>query len=616
MMNCGKERLPGSHLSRTLGTAYPCGEAESIAGRSKRGSPRLGKRRMTGVKVKPCSKCTVTAGNFTAVITAKTVWWCSVALVLGNGILHAAGDNPADRVVILANSRQPESVGLAEFYAGQRGVPPANIVALPLPEAESITWRQFIDEVYQPLQDELYRRGWIEGTASSLLDRLGRKRYALTGHRISYLVVCRGVPLRIYHDPTLLVDTLGSRINPQLNKNEAAVDSELSLLAQSGYEITGFIANPLFANERPPALDAEMVVKVSRLDGPDFASARRLVTSALEGENHGLLGRGYVDLKGPDANGDKWLESVRRQLEDLGFDIEVENTSDTFSPETRFDAPVLYFGWYASNLNGPFAAEGFTFPPGAVALHIHSFSAQTLHSDSQGWCGPFVARGVAATVGNVFEPFLDFTHRPDLLLHALGQGKTFGDAVYYALPALSWQAVAIGDPLYRPFKISLEKQEEQTGRLPPALAPYALIRRANLLLRQGQKSGALAVLKAGLKQSPGLALGLSLAKLALTENDAGTAMSALAFVPLLKEFRPEDWPLLREIAGLLAAHGSRPAALQIYAKLVCVKAPAPDALKALLAEARAAAEAAGEAGLSQEFARQLNELTAPPPAAP
>ena len=79
-----------------------------------------------------------------------------------------------------------------------------------------------------------------------------------------------------------------------------------------------------------------------------------------------------------------------------------------------------------------------------------------------------MARGVTATVGNVFEPFLDFTHRPNLLLRALSQGKTFGDAVYYALPALSWQAVAIGDPLYRPFKVSLEDQEQQSARLPPS----------------------------------------------------------------------------------------------------------------------------------------------------
>ncbi len=555
------------------------------------------------------------SGQLHRVIFAQTIRW-GLTLFLGTGLLSAAGDNLAARVVILANSRQPESVQLAEFYAAKRAVPPANIVALPMPEAESITWRQFIDEVYQPVQDELYRRGWIEGTDSSLLDRLGRKRYAMIGHHISYLVVCRGVPLRIYNDPALLAETAGRKISPQLNKNEAAVDSELSLLAQSGYEITAFVANPLFANEQPSSLEAEMVVKVSRLDGPTFESARRLVTSALEGERSGVMGRAYVDLNGPNMDGDKWLESVQTQLRDLGFDTDVERTGATFGAEARFDAPVFYFGWYHADLNGPFTAEGFAFPPGAVAMHIHSFSAQTLHSDSQGWCGPLVARGVTATVGNVFEPYLEFTHRPDLLLHALIQGKTFGDAVYYAQPALSWQTMAVGDPLYRPFKVSLEEQEKQSARLPPALAPYVIIRRANLLVQKGRTDEALAGLKAALKRQPSLVLGLSLARLALAAHDAGTAVSSLEFVTQLKAFNRTDWPLGREIAGLLAANGARPTALQVYANLARANPPTTGALRTLLAEALATADAAGDRQQSLDFSRQLNELTAPSSAAP
>ena len=87
-------------------------------------------------------------------------------------------------------------------------------------------------------------------------------------------------------------------------------------------------------------------------------------------------------------------------------------------------------------------------------MHIHSYSATTLRNRDTGWSGPFVARGVTATVGNVFEPYLQLTHRPDLLLRALVRGATFGDAACYAQPALSWQVIAIGDPLYRPFAVS------------------------------------------------------------------------------------------------------------------------------------------------------------------
>ncbi len=527
----------------------------------------------------------------------------------------AQGDALAVRVVILANSRQPDSVRLAAFYAEQRGIPPANIIALPLPETEDITWREFIDQVYQPVQDALYARGWLEGTATSLLDKFGRRRYGFTGHRLSYLVTCRGVPLRIYNDPTLLDEKNPRRIAPSFNKNEAAVDAELSLLAQSGSEITGMISNPLFANDHPSSLDAEMVVKVSRLDGPTFDDARHLVTSALAGERQGLLGRYYIDLKGPHPDGDEWFGSVLTQLQDLGFDGDVERSTGTFGAEARFDAPVLYFGWYAGDLNGPFALPNFSFPPGAIALHIHSFSARTLRSASAAWCGPLVARGVAATVGNVFEPYLQLTHRPNLLLRALSRGRTLGDAAYYALPALSWQAVLIGDPLYRPFQVTLEEQERRMDSVPPGLAPYAFIRRANLLLRQNDGAGALAVLQAGMKTRPGLALGLALAKAQWTGGDAKAAVTSLGFATAMKEFRAQDWPLVREIAVFLAAHGARPAALQVYATLARTRAPGTDLQRTLLVEARSTADAAGELALSLEFSRQLNALTPvlPPP---
>jgi uncharacterized protein (TIGR03790 family) len=48
---------------------------------------------------------------------------------------------------------------------------------------------------------------------------------------------------------------------------------------------------------------------------------------------------------------------------------------------------VLYFGWYAGAVNGPFTVPVFRFPPGAIAVHIHSYSAQSLRSDKQYWCG-------------------------------------------------------------------------------------------------------------------------------------------------------------------------------------------------------------------------------------
>ncbi len=525
----------------------------------------------------------------------------------------AAADDLAARTVILVNSAQAESVELGEFYAQQRGIPAANLVALRMPEAESITWREFIDQIWQPLQDELLRRGWIEGVAGDVLDRLGRRRVSIAGQRIAYLVVCRGVPLRIHHDPTLVDEAAAKKLPEQSRTNQGAVDSELSLLAVGNYAIEAFRPNPLFTRAHSLDPGTQLVVKVARLDGPTAADARRLVTSALEGERHGLLGRYYLDLRGPHPDGDRWLEAVQRQLDGLGFDGDVERTPGTLDAAARCDAPVLYFGWYAANLNGPFAREGFSLPPGAIALHIHSFSAETLRSPTKGWCGPLVARGVAATVGNVFEPYLQLTHRPDLLLQSLASGATLGDAAYFALPVLSWQAILVGDPLYRPFHVTLAQQQKTLAALPPALAPYAVVRAARLREREGNPAEARAMLEAGGRKFPDakLVLALALARTVSRQNDTPAVVAALRFLAAMPQYQPEDWALVREAAESLAKHGAPEPALDVYARLAQASAPTPEARRALLMEARQAAERAGDAAHAAEFGKMLDGVLAP-----
>lgn len=374
-------------------------------------------------------------------------FWC-IALVIAPAL---RADDLAMRTVILVNSLQPESVALGRDYAKQRGIPAANLVALAMPTEETIRWHAFVDRVWQPLQDELLLRGWISGlfAAGGERDGLGRRKVKLTGHRMAYLVVCRGTPLRIEPDPSLRLKAVVAGRTEENTTNQGAVDSELTMLAIGGYDLAGWLPNPYFNTARPPAV-ASLVVKVSRLDGPTWEDARGLVRSALAGEREGLGGRYYVDTGGPFEAGDTWLEETARQLGWLGLAGEVDRNKSTFGPEAKITDAAWYFGWYAGELNGPFAQPGFRFRPGAIALHIHSFSAETLHSPMKNWCGPLVARGAAATFGNVYEPYLALSERPDLLVAALVRGETLGDAAYAAMPALSWKAIVIGDPLYRP----------------------------------------------------------------------------------------------------------------------------------------------------------------------
>jgi hypothetical protein len=307
--------------------------------------------------------------------------------------------------------------------------------------------------------------------------------------------------------------------------------------------------------------------------------------------------------------GNRWLEAAARHLGTLGFDLDVDREPATLPATARIDAPVIYFGWYAGDVNGPFALPGFRFPPGAIALHIHSFTATSLRSPAQGWTGPMVARGVTATVGNVAEPYLQFTHQPDLLLRGLARGDTLADAAYYALPVLSWQAILIGDPLYRPFAVPLEQQLEDRARVPSPGSSYAVLRRMRLLDAANKSAEATALVRAALAAKPDLALGVALAQRLRSTGEADAA-SALGFAVLLKDFSANEWALARQAAQLLEACGRPSSAVGVWRTLLAAPLLPRELRLAWLPEARVAALAAKEANQAAAWQREFEELVA------
>ena len=522
---------------------------------------------------------------------------------------ETADDHLAARVIVLANRDDLESVELARYYAQRRGIPEQNIVALPMPLGETVDWHVFVAHIFDPLQTWLRERGWIDAIAMDLHDPAGRRKLAVSGHRVAFLTVCRGVPLKIRDTAGLPADG-PARAPAQFGTHRASVDSELALLAQSGTRRDGFVANPLFARDAPSALELGRVVRVSRLDGPTAAAARQLIDGALTAERDGLIGRAYVDLGGPHPLGERWLNSAVGLLEQAGFEVRTQRERRTMRATDPADAAALYLGWYDSHVSGPFALADYRFPPGAIALHIHSFSAASLRdANGGGWCGPLVARGVAATFGNVHEPYLEYTHQPHLLMRALLRGATLGEAAYYAVAALSWQAIVVGDPLYRPFRVSFDEQWSRWRELPPEQASYVLLRRMEQLERAGDSAAARAVGEDGMRQAPSLALALALANRSQGAGDASAVRRPLA---LIRERRPvpvAEWALIAEAARLLR-HAEAPAlALEAWQALLFQPLP-PDLRLAWLREARPVAAEVADAELGARWDRELAGETA------
>jgi len=305
-------------------------------------------------------------------------------------------------------------------------------------------------------------------------------------------VLCYGVPWRIAPERDL-VETEAERLRPELRRNEAAVDSELACLplAERPYLLAGPLPNPLYATTNAAALHpTNGIILVARLDGPTPEIARGLVDKALAAEADGWWGRAYVDLRGVvETNLQQGEEALRRAAElcrHLGFETVVDTNSGLFSAGFPLSHIAFYAGWYSEHVAGAFAQPTVEFMPGAFAYHLHSFSGAELHSASQHWVGPLLARGATITMGSVHEPYLGGTPDVGVLLARLSfHGFSFGEAAYAAQNVLSWQTTVVGDPLYRPCGKPPQQWHAELEQRGSRLLEWSHLRVANLNLVRG-----------------------------------------------------------------------------------------------------------------------------------
>lgn len=511
----------------------------------------------------------------------------------------AGNDDTASRVFVVAASNDRESVEIAEHYMALRGIPEHNLIPLVLPEEETISWEKFSEEVHAPLIHELVRRELIDGKITGKRDAAGRllpelpdnfnPENARAGKKIAYLVLCRGVPLRIQNDPKKLPPLPPKKEGEPapkrapLETNCASVDSELALIAVPDLPVNGIVPNPFFKDAGRARLK-NWVLKVARLDGITADEAKALADNAVQAEKKGLMGRAYIDIGGPHKQGDAWLAQAEKSVRALGFDTSVERSAKLIPATERYDAPALYFGWYTQNVGGFFLDKNFRFPAGACAIHIHSFSATSMRSRTA-WTPALVARGVTATVGNVYEPYLGFSHYPHYFIEALAAGMRAGDAAAFANPALSWQTIFVGDPLYQPFKKPLREQtdEVKTG-FPTRLHQYAFLRAANLSRAEKKDAEARKIMNAARLYAPGLALEYAVAK----NNFSETHLLEWNYKPGNLSF--ENPGLVLELARFLAKHGKAGDSVLLYREVISRRFIPEEIRAAVLEEAIACAE--------------------------
>jgi uncharacterized protein (TIGR03790 family) len=389
-----------------------------------------------------------------------------------------------DEIVVVANTRATDSVKLAHYYMKMRAIPPEHLIKI------QTTWNESCD-----------REDYDNNIAAPVRKAITTLR---TTKLIRGIVTIYGVPLKI-HPPTLdfedegKVEKLRQQIQQLQQKLEttdpqeqpgqkeqitslkkqialllqtdhrASVDSELALVLAPDYPLESWLPNPFFLGFRNTELLLKRndVLIVSRLDGPTAETVRRVIDDTVTAEQTGLQGTAYFDArwKKPQFNEKKsgyalYDAALHNAAAELGhhrqLTVIIDDRPALFEEGSCPDA-ALYSGWYSL---GSYV-DAFAWKPGSVGYHIASSECTTLKREgSQVWCKRMLEEGVAATIGPVYEPYVQAFPPPDLFFTTLAEGYlTLGEVYLISLPFLSWQMVLIGDPLYLPFTPAAEPRE-------------------------------------------------------------------------------------------------------------------------------------------------------------
>ncbi|HET6410130.1 MAG TPA: TIGR03790 family protein [Chthoniobacteraceae bacterium] len=430
-----------------------------------------------------------------------------------------AAPDYTNQIVVVYNESDPDSLNLARYYASKRNIPKEQLVGLKCPMTEEISRNEYDETIARPLREAFEKNAWWKLRSEE------HPAGKVEATRMRFVALMRGMPLKIKPHFEKYEGDKPTGPMPVAIHNEASVDSELSILGVFTRQMSGVMNNPYFRSfQRIGESPLAPLLLVCRLDAPTVVLVRQMIDDSLAAEEKGLRGIAYIDARGTKeaglVEGDKWILNSADVGRRKGMPVVLDSGEGLFPVAYPMSHAAVYFGWYSEAPTGPFIRPDFRFEQGAIAAHIHSFSAATLRDSRKNWCAPLLAAGAAATVGNVYEPFLGLTTSFDVMFERLQAGFTFGESCYMAQRFLSWMPVFVGDPLYRPFaKIAASEMDEPKNDWDA----YRL--GARVWYDKGPADGTAALKASAQKYSSGIIMeGLGLLQLAA--NDSASAVNS------------------------------------------------------------------------------------------
>jgi hypothetical protein len=398
--------------------------------------------------------------------------WAIGALVIVAfvGFSRAQGIQPSS-VLIVYNSNYTldadgdgvqDSLEVANYYAGQRGVPSFNILGVACSRSDYVpTYTELQTNIIQPIQAKLK---------------------ALGPATIDVLLMAYGMPW-IYRNDSLDNILMG------LNYWSPTVD-DISLSSNPYVSVAPtFVAEPGHFTHSI-TFDNTGMYLVARLDGPNGPQgAMNIVDSSLYAETYltnmpgYFTGNIYVNSENRASSAlytDSFLSSnvyvvAGSYINDDGADLNIAYTEHYVigsgftlewlekggvigTPGTQFSngtsaatAPnaLFYGGWYNFNR---YLLDVWDWIPGSIGDDFDSdelgYDIRDPHSIA--WGTSALAYGVDGTCGAVSEPYTSFAEMPNVLLYYLLNGYSFAEAGALGNPAIGWKTMCIGDPLYTP----------------------------------------------------------------------------------------------------------------------------------------------------------------------
>lgn len=339
---------------------------------------------------------------------------------------------PPDTVLIVVNQPSALSRKIGEYYAERRHIPASNICRLNASLNEEISRSEYDQQIAHPVRAYL-------------------RDHKLT-ERVLYIVTTAGVPLKV-------------RGNTGLSGEAASVDSELTLLYFDlhgrAHPIPAGIANPFFDKASAPFRHPDFpIYLVTRLAGFDFDDVKGIIDRSLAARNRGKF---VIDLKGSDnTQGNSWLLQAAQQLP--RDRVVLDNSRVVLKHQTDV---IAYASWGSNDPDRRDRYLGFQWLPGAIMTEYVSTNGRSFTRPPATWTlggawgdprtsflgspqtlsADYIHEGATGASGHVYEPFLPFTPRPNILLPAYYHGRNLAESYYLAIPILSWMNIVIGDPL-------------------------------------------------------------------------------------------------------------------------------------------------------------------------